>query len=288
MVNAGSSRAAVGVVDAHVHLVGDRVRYPLKPTTLPGDAWYREAPVDATQFTDLMATAGVRRAVLVQPVGAYGDDNSYLLDAAARSPDRFAAVCMVDPAGATPAAALRRHVYESGASGIRLFAVHHPRESVDAPRYLPLWQEAARLGIPVVVTIWGSQLPGLAQMLQRFAALRVALDHCAFPAFDGSANRADVESLLALSTYPALALKVSSFVIDACSDAGVDASAFVARLVSEFGAERVMWGSDYPQTHDRSYPELVDTGRRVSAGLDERARAEFLRYAAERLWWPDG
>jgi predicted TIM-barrel fold metal-dependent hydrolase len=288
MASAASSRAATNVVDAHVHLVGDPGRYPLKPTSLPGDAWYREAPVNAAQFTDLMATAGVGRAVLVQPVGAYGDDNSYLLEAAARSPDRFAAVCMVDPAGPAPASALRRHVYESGASGVRLFAVHDPHQSVDAPHFLPLWQEAARLGIPVVVTIWGSQLPGLGQMLHRFAGLRVALDHCAFPAFDGSPNRADVESLLALSTYPALALKVSSFVIDACTVAGVEASAFVARLVSEFGAERVMWGSDFPQTHDRSYAELVDTGRRAAAGLDERARAEFLRYAAERLWWPDG
>lgn len=289
MVTAAHGREAGGVVDAHVHVIGDPARYPLQPTALPGDSWYRQAAVDATQFTELMVAAAVRRAVLVQPVGAYGDDNSYVLDAAAQSPERFASVCMVDPAGPEPAATLRRCVFERGASGVRLFAVRDPHGlSVDAEPYLPLWDQAAGLGIVVVVTIWGRQLPGLRRMLERYPGLQVSLDHCAFPGFDGNPERADLDSLLALSKNAALSLKVTSHVIAACEAAGFGGGQFVARLVAEFGAQRVMWGSDFPQTHDREYGELVDVGRMACAALDKRGQAEVLQQAAERLWWPDG
>ena len=37
-----------------------------------------------------------------------------------------------------------------------------------------------------------------------------------------------------------------------------------------FGAERLLWGSDYPQTHDRSYAALVELGRAACAGLPRR------------------
>jgi L-fuconolactonase len=156
---------------------------------------------------------------------------------------------------------------------------------VDAAAYLPLWNEADRQGVPVVVTLWSSQLPGLRRMLDRFPALKVSLDHCAFPRFDPDAPNGNVRSLLALSEYPALSLKVTTHVIDACEAAGAVASRFLARLVSEFGAERVMWGSDYSQTHDRGYDELVDTGRRACSTLADDARSQVLGGAAERLWW---
>ncbi len=51
-----------------------------------------------------------------------------------------------------------------------------------------------------------------------------------------------------------------------------------------FGAERLVWGSDYPQTHDRTYAELVDLGRASCAALSESDRDEVLGGNALRLW----
>jgi hypothetical protein len=41
-------------VDGHVHVIGDPKRYPLRPTALVGDSWYRTSPVDAAALTRLM------------------------------------------------------------------------------------------------------------------------------------------------------------------------------------------------------------------------------------------
>ena len=73
--------------------------------------------------------------------------------------------------------------------------------------------------------------------------------------------------LLALADHPGLHLKVTSHVLEA---AGAHAAAFVELLVDRFGAERLVWGSDYPQTHDRSYAELVSLGKEACAGLPTR------------------
>jgi predicted TIM-barrel fold metal-dependent hydrolase len=57
--------------------------------------WVRDLP--AEEFLNLMSGAGVDRAVLVQAFGAYRYDNRYVAKSAARYPDRFVAVCIIDP-----------------------------------------------------------------------------------------------------------------------------------------------------------------------------------------------
>ena len=55
-------------------------------------------------------------------------------------------------------------------------------------------------------------------------------------------------------------------------------------LAARFGAERLMWGSDYSQTHDHPYPELAEYARRAASRLDPGAREAFLGGTAMRLW----
>ena len=45
-----------------------------------------------------------------------------------------------------------------------------------------------------------------------------------------------------------------------------------------------MWGSDYPQTHDRSYAQLVALGRGAAVSLPRAERDAFLGGNALRLW----
>jgi predicted TIM-barrel fold metal-dependent hydrolase len=58
----------------------------------------------------------------------------------------------------------------------------------------------------------------------------------------------------------------------------------LARLVAEFGAERIVWGSDFPQTHDRPYADLVALARDACANVQERDRDLVLGGTAVRLW----
>ena len=59
---------------------------------------------------------------------------------------------------------------------------------------------------------------------------------------------------------------------------------YVERLVRRFGAERVMWGSDFSQTHDRSYPELVALAEAAFASLSEVERAQCFVDTPRSLW----
>ena len=54
--------------------------------------------------------------------------------------------------------------------------------------------------------------------------------------------------------------------------------------MATFGAERLVWGSDYPQTHDRTYAELVALGEGACAELGDGDRDRIMAGNALRLW----
>jgi L-fuconolactonase len=85
-----------------------------------------------------------------------------------------------------------------------------------------------------------------------------------------------------MAALPNLHLKVTSPVL-AAARVG-DACDLVNRLAGIFGGERILWGSDYPQTHDRPYAALVDLGRDACRGLPPPDQALFLGDNAVRLW----
>jgi L-fuconolactonase len=264
------------IVDAHVHVVAsDEEAYPLTPRPLSGE-WYREAPHSAEDMLQCMSAAGVDRAVLVQPMGAYSFDNRYTADSASAYPARFAGACCVDVEAADPVADLRHWVVERGMRGVRLFALSREGRSwLAEPRAVPLWACAAELGAHVIVTILPHQLGELREALVRFPETPVSLDHCAF---------AEGEPLLALADLPNLHLKVTTHTLDAASKATGDAAGFVESLVARFGADRVMWGSDFCQTHDRPYTELVNLAHHAFRTLCEDDRTRCLGGTAQHLW----
>ena len=266
------------IVDAHAHVVApDEEAYPLSPRPLSGP-WYREAPHSAEDLLACMDAAGVARAVLVQPVGAYSFDNRYTADSAAAHPARFASACCIDVDGEDPVGELRYWVAERGMRGVRLFALsREPRSWLAAERALPLWECAGELGAQVIVTILGHQLGELREALDRFPEIPVSLDHCGF---------AQGEPLLALADLPNLHLKVTTHTLDAALRANGNAAPCVESLVAHFGAERIMWGSDFCQTHDRPYRELVALAQSAFGTLGSEERARCLGGTALRLWPP--
>lgn len=266
------------IVDTHVHVVGDVARYPLDPPGV-GTDWFREVPVTVEQFASLMTDTGVDRAVLVQAMGAYGFDNDYVLDAAATDPTRFKSIVIVDVAGDpdTGAAKLRRLATERGATGVRLFALGDDWIGADAAAVI--WETVADLGLLVVATVLAPQLPSLDRALTRYPHVAVALDHCGFPDLGGGPSFPGAAPLMALADHANLHLKVTCHLLEHLDDA----APFVDRLAAAYGADRLMWGSDFPQTHDRSYAELVALGRAACRNLDPADRAAFLGGTADRL-----
>ena len=122
------------------------------------------------------------------------------------------------------------------------------------------------------------QIPELIAFLEAFRDVPVSLDHCGFP------SAAAPGSLFALARFPKLHLKVTTHVIDSGAEHHGVPEPFVAQIAQAFGAERMMWGSDFSQTHDRSYAELAALGRRAFGGLSAREREACLGGTAARIW----
>jgi predicted TIM-barrel fold metal-dependent hydrolase len=264
------------LIDTHTHIIAsDESAYPFSPSTRASE-WFREAPHTAEELIVLMDGAGVEKAVLVQAVGAYGFLNDYAADSARIHPDRFVSACCVDPFAEGAVATLGHWAEDRGMAGVRVFAIAPPGESrLEDPRSFPLWEQARSLGIHVIVTAFTHQLPELRRMLQRFPETPVSLDHCGFP------DPGDPTPILEMASEPNLYCKVTSHVLESLGEA---AAPFVERLVARYGAERVMWGSDFCQTHDRPYAELVALAERAFGALTPAQRKSCFVDTPKALW----
>jgi len=269
------------LVDTHTHVVSsDPERYPLSPRDLSGK-WYLEAPASASDLVTAMNESGVDQAILVQGVGAYSYDNRYAADSAEANPERFTSACCIDVEAANALETLHHWIAERGMTGLRLFALSRegPSWLIDE-RTFPIWNRATELGAHVIVTIFPHQLEELEQVLGQFPDIPVSLDHCAFALADPDfAGR-----LFALAKHTNLNLKVSTHVLDDASRQEGSARPLIQRLVDQFGADRLMWGSDFCQTHDRSYAELVALARDAFGGLARKDQDACFSGTARRLW----
>src|ERR1700731_3084141 len=82
--------------DTHAHVFGPSERFPYTD-----DRSYTPPDAPLEKYLDMLDTTGFARGVLVQG-SAHGRDNSAMLDALARRPDRLRGVAVAD-AGVPPA-----------------------------------------------------------------------------------------------------------------------------------------------------------------------------------------
>lgn len=284
------------LIDTHTHVIaGDQATYPLNPG-YPA-RWYIDTPISAERFMQLMNDAGVAASVLVQAYGAYQFDNRYALDSARKHAEYFTSVVVVDPAD-EPAKRLAFLVNEKGARGVRLLYLAQPsdrnpvepipRDSAgNHPLHLA-WQRAIELGIPICVQVALKQgnYPWLRNSLDRFRGTPVILDHCGHPDFSDGPPFRKANEFWSLGSYPEVHLKATSYLLRTIQQQGVDIRSILARMNEEFGAARMMWGSNYCYSNEVSYEELVETGRYACSGFSPADR-EFFQSGTALKFWPE-
>jgi L-fuconolactonase len=271
------------IIESHCHIMSDdQRRYPRDLGPNPA-AWVRD--LTGEDFLKLMDSAGVDRAILVQAFGAYRCDNSYVADVAARFPDRFVAVCIVDALAPDAADQLSYWVKDRGVKGMRVVTWAEPETMLDDPRINPLWRRASDLRIPVCVLTNFHQLSRLARVLERFPGLSLALDHLGLPRLDDGPDFEDEQPLFDLARFPNFYGKFSSWTIAAAAKNGPRGCAeFFRRLIDAFGAHRLMWGSNFPASNDRSYQGFVQFANEQLGFLFPDEKRWVFGETALRLW----
>ncbi|MEU6700577.1 amidohydrolase family protein [Pseudonocardia sp. NPDC046786] len=269
------------LVDAHAHLVTDEPGYPYLPGASPN------ALMPVERMLEALRDNGADAAIAVQRAHVYGFDNSYVLDAAARHPDRVRAMCVID--GQEPDAAdTVRRLAGRGAVAIRLTAPggdqHHGPGGTGwfaGPQARAVWAAAAESGMSMCLHVyrWNSAevLRALPAVLDAVPGIPVVLDHIA--AVDLTGPRSATGPLLALTDREQVHVKVTTLNLARLDDPAPP----VEWLVARFGAGRVLWGSDVTQTRGE-YAGMVGTARRAVAGLPAADAAEVLGGTAARLY----
>ena len=103
--------------------------------------------------------------------------------------------------------------------------------------------------LSVDALVYTRHLPHLYQFARRHPELPIVIDHAAKPAIIANDIPADewCDALRVLAVLPQVHCKLSGLVTEAGVGQGKDVFvAYIKFLVSVFGVERLMWGSDWP------------------------------------------
>lgn len=225
------------VIDSHVHVAPN---------------WYE--PVDSLLFH--LDANEVDKAVLVQQQGQF--DNSYLLECTWNHSDRLYAVVLVDVQRKDAVGQLTE-LAEQGAHGLRL----RPTDRSPGEDPLAIWRAAEVLGLPVSCVGSMAQFcdPRFAEVIEAVPDLTIVIEHL------GSGNVPDDEAapyplrreVFALARYPNVALKFHGLG-EFCPRLQPFPQPFpfdrsylelLDLAYQAFGAERMLWGSDYPPVSAR-------------------------------------
>ncbi len=275
------------VIDIHPHVIApDTKRYPLSPLSGRQSDWSRERPVGSERMIAAMREAGVAKAALVQASTCYGYDNAYLADAVAAHPERFTGVFAVDVF--RPDAPERiRYWMSKGLAGLRVFIAGHTAAAKDArlddPSSFPAWKFASEAGIPVCVQLRAEGLPQLGAVLERFPEVRIVLDHMARPVLDDGPPYSTASSLFSLARHENLYLKLTTHNVRESRSGEATPESFFGRVVAEFGAPRIAWGSNYPAS-EGTLAGILAEARSALAALPSPDRDWIFSRTAQSLY----
>jgi L-fuconolactonase len=233
-------------IDTHQHFWDlQAVEYPwLTPAAGP---IYRTFTPD--ELAPQLRAAGIDATVLVQAANSYADTDSMLQQAATYP--WIAAVIgwvpLLEPEEA--AAALDRYTQNPTFKGIRHLIHDEPDPDwVVQPRvFKGLQQLADRRLIFEVVAVFPNHLKHVPALAARFPDLTLVIDHLAKPPIKAGQMEPWAGQLAAAARYPNVYAKVSGLNTAAPEQwSADDLRPYIDHAIACFGADRLMFGSDWP------------------------------------------
>ena len=278
---------ALAIIDAHVHIwKTDDILYPASPVlaSLP-----QPGPTAEVLLRE-MAANGVDQTVLVQPSN-YEFDNRYIARTLQRYPERFAGVARIDVVDASAPQRLERWAEEHGLHGLRVAPFRILQGAwLTNPAFYPLWQKAAALSLPVCFQISGGRLKALCGYLEplivRFPELRVVLDHMGHFEVEKGVADPGFQALLALARHERVVIKISGhYALSHDPYPYRDTWPFIQAIYEHFGAQRMMWGSDFPFILVYGgYAQSLELIREQLPFLTDDDKSRILGGTATALW----
>lgn len=275
------------IVDIHPHIVSDdETRYPITPIGGKRSDWSHERSVTTETFLESMADAGVDKAAVVHSSTTYGFECDYLADAVAAHPDKLTGVFSINVLAPDAVDAMRKW-HEKGLTGIRIFTRGSTMKdawlAIDDPLIFPCYEYADQNDISVAVNVTLDVFSQLETVLKQFPRVNFILDQLGKADFSEGAPYAAAQPLFDLAKYPNLYLKLKSAAFSQAKKGNSTSEAMFGKLVSEFGANRLAWGSNYPASNG-TLKDLVQRAREGLASLPQNDQDWILGKTALRLY----
>lgn len=255
-----NGRQAMKMIDSYVHC---------------GQSKYRPLP----ELERAMEYVGIEQSVLVQHLGEF--DNSYIGDIVAAQPSRFVGVCLVDYTLDTASNNLRRWANTGRFRGVRLLM-----ESLQD--YKKLWCEAKDLGFillvfdPIGIMF---KLGLLMKFVEENPTAVVILSHLGMPNISVDPGFVKYEAIFELSRYPNVYFQVSGMHMF-CHYPYKPLIPLIRRALTTFGADRMLWGSNYPVIgSDEDLLKDVEFVRSGGLTIDKSILCKILYTTAQRIWF---
>jgi predicted TIM-barrel fold metal-dependent hydrolase len=262
------------IIDTHIHLF-DKTRPspPFWPPDVPGGG---EPPQGvaalASRYKAIAAPFGVTAAIVVES-GNRLEDNDWHLEHAEANPIIVGVIGRIDLGDPAFARNLERFAQNKLFIGIRQYWMRggiDPREHIGNIKRLV----EADFSLDIDMPRHGLRAPELAMtVIDTLPSLRVVLDHLpdtpyhVHEFYDRAARKAYVDGLEAIAKHSQVCIKLSEVVHRHGNSVPTDLSAYkdwLDTLWSLFGEDRVMFGSDWPQSElqqPNSFPNVFGIAR---------------------------
>lgn len=285
-------QAQAAVIDTHMHVwSGDLDRFPFAHPYRPDFKPPKTAGTLELLLQE-MDQFGITACVLVQVI-YYGWDNRYTAHCLKAQPKRLRAQGLIDPTDPQVAQKLEFWVREHQFSGMRFSPMYYQGRDdwLNAKSSYPLWRKAEELGAIFNFFITTAQLPKLEEMVRRFPAVRVVIDHLARIDLKAADPLPEFKKLLALAQCPNVWVKVSELSVLSPSQKYPYADTFpwVKRLYEAFGPDRLLWGTGFPgvtraEAGRPTLPEELALIRTEIPFFTPEDREKILSRNAAKLW----
>lgn len=267
------------VIDPHLHVWGlGESEFPFAVGRNP------TARADDRFLIERMDAAGVAGSLIIQPI-VYEFDHRYVTRALRAEPARFKGMCLIDPKHADPVGELARW-RDEGYVAVRFNPGLFPEgRGMDSELGHRLFAAAGDLGMPVGFLVSPGHFETIGALCASAPDTVAVIDHFGHCRPSAGENP-EFDALLGLAAHANLHVKLSEFPRASHVDwPYADLHPWTPRLLDAYGAERLMWATDFPFIVEQcGYTEGLTLFTEHNPDIDCEAMQRLVAGTAEAVF----
>lgn len=256
---------------------------------MPPDNAVLSRPYTPVDLSAALQATSVSKTVLVQAAPSV-EESEYLLGIADATPHVAKVVGWINFEEASQSATLKRLAAHPKFAGVRPMIQDLPDDNWML-RGDVQWAYGAIIENDLTFDCLGfpQHLKNFHTLLTRYPDLRAVIDHCMKPRLNDhndEAFRSWSEGMSSLAADTNVYCKLSGLVTEADTDWSYNAlKPYTDHIISAFGAERIMWGSDWPVARLRcEYEDWFQLAMQLTADLPEADRQQIFAANATKFY----